>query len=254
MLKIFISYHHLREQKAKDELSELISQCYGEYFEVKDVSVKLGDIDPQLPPKKIFKTIREEYLKDSDITVVILGKHTKCRKHIDWEIASSLSIYGSLHRRGKNGLLILLTDDFIKKAKKNCDFNDNDYKTLINEQNSTPRIYENVINNYAIVESFSNVVSNPLKLKKLLDKCQDKVKTEKLKENFDLFKEINLFEENIEDCPKKSKNKLNCYFSQKHKSKKLFFEKVKTEVNNNEHYFEKLFSCENLLKDFQYYY
>ncbi|WP_400254854.1 hypothetical protein [Spiroplasma endosymbiont of Cleonymus obscurus] len=58
MLKIFISYHHLREQKAKDELSELISQCYGEYFEVKDVSVKLGDIDPQLPPKKIFKTIR----------------------------------------------------------------------------------------------------------------------------------------------------------------------------------------------------
>ncbi|WP_286642689.1 TIR domain-containing protein [Spiroplasma ixodetis] len=28
-------------------------------------------------------TIREEYLKDSDITIVILGKHTKCRKHID---------------------------------------------------------------------------------------------------------------------------------------------------------------------------
>ncbi|WJG70183.1 hypothetical protein SIXOD_v1c12470 [Spiroplasma ixodetis Y32] len=55
MLKIFISYHHLREQKAKDELSELILECYGENFEVKDVSVKLGDIDPQLPPKKIFK-------------------------------------------------------------------------------------------------------------------------------------------------------------------------------------------------------
>ncbi|MBP1525096.1 MAG: hypothetical protein H9Q65_00975 [Spiroplasma ixodetis] len=82
----------------------------------------------------------------------------------------------------------------------------------------------------------------------------EKVKTEKLKENVELFKEINLFEENVENCPKKSKNKLNCYFSQKHKSKRWFFEKVKTEVNNNEHYFEKLFSCENLLKDFQYYY
>lgn len=68
---------------------------------MKDVFVKLGDIDPQSSPKKIFKTIREEYLKDSDITIVILGKHTKCRKHIDWEIAASLSIYGSLRRREK---------------------------------------------------------------------------------------------------------------------------------------------------------
>lgn len=121
------------------------------------------------------------------------------------------------------------------KKQKKCDFNDKNYKSLINEQNSTSRIYENVINNYAIVESFSSVISDPLKLKKLLDKCQDKVKTEKLENNFDLFKEINLFEENIEDCPKKSKNKLNYFFSsQKQKSKNLFFEEVKNEVNNSE--------------------
>ncbi len=59
MLKIFISYHHLREQKAKDELSELISQCYGEYFEVKDVSVKLGDIDPNCLLKRYLKLLEK---------------------------------------------------------------------------------------------------------------------------------------------------------------------------------------------------
>ncbi|WP_425382631.1 hypothetical protein [Spiroplasma endosymbiont of Melieria omissa] len=76
-----------------------------------------------------------------------------------------------------------------------------------------------------------------------------------MKKKFDFFKEINLFEENIEDCPKKFKNKLNCcFFSQKQKSKKIFFEEVKTEVNNKEHYSEDLFSYENIFKDFHFFY
>ncbi|WP_281749318.1 hypothetical protein [Spiroplasma ixodetis] len=42
-----------------------------------------------------------------------------------------------------------------------------------------------------------------------------------------------MFEENIEDCPKKSKKKLNCYFSsQKQKSQKNLFGDIKTKVNN----------------------
>lgn len=243
MRKIFISYHHKREQKEKDRLVKLIKNSYSEYFEVKDMSVQLGDIHPMLPAKKIYKIIREEYLKDTDVTIVILGKHTKCRKHIDWEIVASLISYGSLGRRKKNGLLILLTDDFIKKQKINKFFNGKNYNTLITKKNSSPRIYKNVINNYAVVDSFLNVISNVAKLKALINEAQDKSKIIALASNNifkkeDLIKEERLFENDKEECPKKSKKYIeNCLYSTPCYSKRLErsilnFDEVKPKINS----------------------
>lgn len=117
MRKIFISYHHLREQEEKNQLAQLIKK-YANYLNIKDMSVEIGDIDTTWSNNKIAKTIRQNRLKDTTITILILGIHTKCRQHIDWEIKSSLNKDGSLNRRNKiNSLIILLTDDFIKKSK-----------------------------------------------------------------------------------------------------------------------------------------
>lgn len=194
MLRIFISYHHKREQNLKNELSNLIYKL-GDYYEIKDNSVNIGDIDPNLPDKIIYRTIREQFVKDTNITIVILGKHTKCRKHIDREIGSSLSRYGSFSRRSESSLIILLTDDFIKENKMNHEFDNKDYSYLISEQNSGQRIYNNVKNGYAVVDSFRNIILNPSILKVLFVKSQSNAKRNK-PDNTAPFRIYN-----AEECP-----------------------------------------------------
>ena len=38
----------------------------------------------------VLRRIRELYLQDSTVTIVLVGKCTRVRKYIDWEVASSL--------------------------------------------------------------------------------------------------------------------------------------------------------------------
>lgn len=181
MRKIFISYHHLREQEEKDQLAELIKK-YANYLNIKDMSVEIGDIDTTWSNNEIAKTIRQNHLKDTTITILILGIHTKCRQHIDWEIEASLNKYGSLNRRKKiNSFIILLTADFIKKAKTNCNFNNTcDYSSLITQENAGQRIYETVINKHAIIATYDEIFSDIIILKNLLDKVQSNHKKEEM--------------------------------------------------------------------------
>ncbi|CAB1055178.1 TIR domain-containing protein [Spiroplasma endosymbiont of Danaus chrysippus] len=181
MRKIFISYHHLREQEEKNQLAELIKK-YANYLNIKDISVEIGDIDTTWSNNEIAKTIRQNHLKDTTITILILGIHTKCRQHIDWEIEASLNKYGSLNRRKKiNSFIILLTADFIKKAKTNCNFNNTcDYSSLITQENAGQRIYETVINKHAIIATYDEIFSDIIILKNLLDKVQSNHKKEEM--------------------------------------------------------------------------
>ena len=86
MIKVFISYHHANDQWAKDELQRWAA-TYG-LFE--DVSVNTADVDDNLPTERIRCKIRDEYLRDSTVTIVLVGTETKGRKHVDWEIYSSM--------------------------------------------------------------------------------------------------------------------------------------------------------------------
>ena len=54
-------------------------------------SVEVGDIDDtRLSTDRIRQIIRDDYLRKSTVTVVLVGKHTWQRKFVDWEIGSSL--------------------------------------------------------------------------------------------------------------------------------------------------------------------
>ena len=55
-----------------------------------DMSVDTGDISEDLSDEEIRQRIRDDYLRDSTVTILILGTETKYRKHIDWEIYSSM--------------------------------------------------------------------------------------------------------------------------------------------------------------------
>lgn len=86
MHKVFISYHHENDQWAKNELLQWNDE--EEIFI--DRSVDTGDISDELTDEEIRVKIRDEYLRDSTVTILLVGQETRFRKHIDWEFYSSM--------------------------------------------------------------------------------------------------------------------------------------------------------------------
>ena len=85
--KVFVSYHHANDQYYREEFENLFSNIYDIMV---SKSVQIGEIDPYLKTETIRQKIRDEYLRDTTVTVVLIGTETWKRKHVDWEIAASI--------------------------------------------------------------------------------------------------------------------------------------------------------------------
>lgn len=99
--RVFISYHHKNDQWAKDRLIELNKQF--DFFI--DESVDTGDIPDEWDDQKIRTAIRDNYLKNSTVTILLVGTETKYRKHIDWELFSSM-YDGAVNKR--SGIVVIM--------------------------------------------------------------------------------------------------------------------------------------------------
>ena len=100
MHKVFVSYHHENDQWYKEELVRL-----AHYYRIFiDRSVDTGDISDTLSDEAIREQIRDDYLRDSTVTIVLVGTQTKNRKHVDWEIYSSM-FDGRVNK--KSGILVV---------------------------------------------------------------------------------------------------------------------------------------------------
>ena len=101
--KVFVSYHHANDQYYRNEFEKL-------FVDIHDVmvskSVQIGDIDPGLSDDRIRQKIRDEYLRDSTVTVVLIGEQTWQRKHVDWEIGSSIRQTEYSSRSGLLGIIL----------------------------------------------------------------------------------------------------------------------------------------------------
>ena len=86
MHNMFICYHHDKDQCYKDYLVDAARQ----HRILIDGSVNTGDIENSLPDEHFQEIIGNKYLRDSAITMVIVGQCTKHRKHVDWETYSSM--------------------------------------------------------------------------------------------------------------------------------------------------------------------
>ena len=104
--KVFVSYHHANDQWDREKFETLFSTYYGVMI---SKSVQIGDINPFLSTDSIRQKIRDEYLRDSTVTVVLVGKETWKRKHVDWEIASSIRQTKLNSRSGLVGIFCLIT-------------------------------------------------------------------------------------------------------------------------------------------------
>jgi len=104
MHKVFISYHHDNDQWAKDHLL-VLNALYDIFI---DKSVDTGDIDDSLLSETIRTKIRDEYLRDSTVTILLVGKETMFRKHVDWELYSSMRD-SAINK--KSGILVVMLPD-----------------------------------------------------------------------------------------------------------------------------------------------
>lgn len=100
---VFVSYHHDNDQAYRNAFEKLFADTYDI---IVSKSVQIGDIDPNLKVDTMRQKIRDEYLRDSTVSVVLVGTQTWQRKHVDWEIGSSIRQTQFNPRSGLLGILL----------------------------------------------------------------------------------------------------------------------------------------------------
>lgn len=182
--RVFISYHHANDQIYKDALVK-----WGEENEIFiDWCVNTGDISDELTDQQIREIIRDDYLQSSTVTIVLVGTETKNRKHVDWEIYSSM-YDGKINK--KSGIIVINLPTInctaytaAHSGEKENVFPENTTWITITERKEyedrypymPDRIIDNLLNNNAKVSVISWEKLTVDKLKYLIEKAyEDKV-------------------------------------------------------------------------------
>ena len=106
MHKIFVSYHHARDQRYADVFRRFYGNDNVTFLDRSLMgALNSGDTD------YIMRVIRTKGLKQSTVTIVLIGKETRCRKYVDWEIYSSLRPGPGRTRNGLLGVLLPGADE-----------------------------------------------------------------------------------------------------------------------------------------------
>lgn len=101
--KVFISYHHENDHGYRNEFESLFSN----HFDIMvSKSVQIGDIDPNNNTEYVRQQIRDEYIADATVLIVLIGTETWQRKHVDWEISSAIRATKNNSRCGLLGIFL----------------------------------------------------------------------------------------------------------------------------------------------------
>lgn len=109
--KCFVSYHHEDQSEV-----EAFIDSFGDVFIAKAVGVSDEDdfIDSD-DTDYVLRQIREKYLTDSTVSIVLVGKCTWARKYVDWEIMSTLRNDSANKRSGLIGITLPSAADYSGK-------------------------------------------------------------------------------------------------------------------------------------------
>jgi len=137
--KVFISYHHKNDQDDRDKFEKL-------FVDKHDImvskSVQIGEIDKNLKTDTVRQKIRDEYLRDSTVTVVLIGSETWKRKHVDWEIGSSIR---QTQHNSRSGLLGIILPSYPRRDSKKYD-----------PHTIPPRLYDNIECGFATLHNWTD--------------------------------------------------------------------------------------------------
>ena len=97
---VFISFHE-QDIRYKEAFVRMMGR------RIVDRSVDTGNIDDTgVKTDTVRQKIRDEYIRDATVTIVLIGPCTWQRKHVDWEIGSSLRDTRLNSRCGLMGILL----------------------------------------------------------------------------------------------------------------------------------------------------
>jgi hypothetical protein len=183
--KVFISYHHAYDQVYKDEIVRLFN---GSVFY--DWSVNTREIDEGLPSETIRVKIRDDYLRGSTVTILLVGRETKQRKFVDWELYSSMRD-GVINR--KSGILVINLPTISQSSRagtteeKNIISPNANWIATTDYSSSYPYMPERVIDSFkanvpiAVVD-YDVILNKPKEFKLLIDYAHNRKATN----NYDL--------------------------------------------------------------------
>ena len=107
--KVFISYYH-KDIKYKEAFVRMMGK------RIVDRSVDTGSIDDTgLKTETIRQKIRDEYIRDATVTIVLIGPRTWQRMYVDREIGSSIR---KTKRNPRCGLLGIVLSNHLNYGKK----------------------------------------------------------------------------------------------------------------------------------------
>ena len=139
--RVFVSYYHREDQYYWNQFEGLFSDIHDIMI---SESVEIGDIDPNLNTETIRRKIRDKYLRDSTVTVVLAGARTWQRKFVDWEIGSSIR---PTQNNPRSGLLGFLLPTYPRPPDNPTHY----YIHII-----PPRLHDNIQRGFATIHKWSD--------------------------------------------------------------------------------------------------
>ncbi len=107
--KVFVSFHS-KDLDYKEKFVDMLGD------RIVDKSVRDGDIDKTEKVAEIRRQIRDDFIADATVTVVLIGSCTWKRKYVDWEIGASLTRTKKNSRCGLLGIHLPSHPDYgVKK-------------------------------------------------------------------------------------------------------------------------------------------
>lgn len=194
--KVFISYYHQDDQWYKDyliSLTELNPETWLEQSIFEDYSVHENEIDDtDMSDEQIRREIRDNYIADATVLVLLCGENTKRRKHIDWEIHAAM--YDS-NANPKMGILVIDLPSIAPYSKMLACSSDEEQvmgsninwvpasKNLADIQRSHPYLPDRIATNLTkndvsiTIASWDNICNNTQAIKLLIDNAFKRRKT-----------------------------------------------------------------------------
>lgn len=149
--KVFVSYHHENDQCYRDSFESTMVDIFDIMV---SKSVNPNEVDDNLNTERIRQIIRDNYLKDSTVTVVLIGTETWKRKYMDWEIAASIR---DTKNNPRSGLLGIFLPTYTLTLNKE-----------FNPYTIPPRLYDNWKKGFAQLYEWS---LEPSKVIKCIDRA-----------------------------------------------------------------------------------
>jgi len=145
--KVFISFHHADDDDRK-EFENIFSNDVETFV---SRSVQDGDIDPNNKTETTRQAIRDRFISQSSVTIVLIGQNTWKRKHVDWEVGYSIK---KTSQNTRSGLIGVLLPSYQSYVLGSCSYSVSDNGTVYTPCNVPPRLYDNVQVGYAKIYSY----------------------------------------------------------------------------------------------------